>query len=53
MHADTRPDVSHYTYSGKLNLRVGESLHRELAIHAAEGGLILNQYVVRKLTAPG
>lgn len=41
------------TYSGKFNLRVGESLHRELAIHAAEGGLSLNQYVVRKLTAAG
>ncbi|GAB2450279.1 hypothetical protein GCM10027062_34340 [Nocardioides hungaricus] len=39
------------TYSGKFNLRVGESLHRELAIHAAEDGLSLNQYVVRKLTA--
>jgi len=41
------------TYSGKFNLRVGESLHRELAIHAAEDGLSLNQYVVRKLTAAG
>jgi predicted HicB family RNase H-like nuclease len=39
------------TYSGKFNLRVGESLHRELAIHAAQDGLSLNQYVVRKLTA--
>jgi predicted HicB family RNase H-like nuclease len=41
------------TYSGKFNLRVGENLHRELAIHAAEDGLSLNQYVVRKLTATG
>lgn len=41
------------SYSGKFNLRVGETLHRELAIHAAEDGLSLNQYVVRKLTAAG
>ncbi|MEV1146553.1 toxin-antitoxin system HicB family antitoxin [Micromonospora sp. NPDC049799] len=38
-------------YSGKFNLRVGESLHRELAIEAAEDGLSLNQYVLRKLRA--
>ncbi|MET8524838.1 type II toxin-antitoxin system HicB family antitoxin [Micromonospora sp. NPDC005172] len=38
-------------YSGKFNLRVGESLHRELAIHAAEDGMSLNQYVLRKLSA--
>lgn len=40
-------------YSGKFNLRVGEALHQELAIRAAEDGLSLNQYVVRKLTAAG
>ncbi len=39
------------SYSGKFNLRVGESLHRELAIQAAEDGLSLNQYVLRKLRA--
>lgn len=39
------------SYSGRFNLRVGESLHRELAIHAAEDGMSLNQYVLRKLTA--
>jgi predicted HicB family RNase H-like nuclease len=38
------------SYSGKFNLRVGESLHRELAIRAAEDGMSLNQYVLRKLT---
>lgn len=38
-------------YSGKFNLRVGESLHRALAAHAAEEGLSLNQYVVRRLTS--
>ncbi|WKU02583.1 type II toxin-antitoxin system HicB family antitoxin [Micromonospora sp. HUAS LYJ1] len=39
------------SYSGRFNVRVGESLHRELAIHAAEDGMSLNQYVVRKLSA--
>lgn len=39
------------SYSGKFNLRVGESLHRELAIQAAQDGMSLNQYVLRKLTA--
>ncbi|MGN9811069.1 type II toxin-antitoxin system HicB family antitoxin [Micromonospora sp. BQ11] len=39
------------SYSGKFNLRVGESLHRELAIEAAQDGLSLNQYILRKLRA--
>ncbi|MGW1446740.1 type II toxin-antitoxin system HicB family antitoxin [Micromonospora sp. NPDC002411] len=39
------------SYSGKFNLRVGESLHRELAIEAAGDGMSLNQYVLRKLRA--
>lgn len=39
------------SYSGRFNLRVGESLHRELAIRAAEDGMSLNQYVLCKLTA--
>jgi predicted HicB family RNase H-like nuclease len=39
------------SYSGRFNLRVGESLHRDLATHAAEDGMSLNQYVLRKLTA--
>ena len=39
------------SYSGRFNLRVGESLHRELAIRAAENGMSLNQYVLRKLSA--
>jgi len=39
-------------YSGKFNLRVGERLHRNLALAAAEQGLSLNAYVVRLLT-PG
>lgn len=39
------------TYSGKFNLRVGESLHRELAVNAAQDGMSLNQYVLRRLNA--
>ena len=43
--------MSDRAYSGKFNLRVGEALHRDLAIRAAEERLSLNQYVVRKLSA--
>lgn len=42
--------LSARTYSGKFNLRVGESLHRRLALQAAEEHLSLNQYVVRRLS---
>ena len=41
--------LSTRVYSGKFNLRVGEQLHRRLAIEAAEEHLSLNQYVVRRL----
>ena len=40
-------------FSGKFNLRVGESLHRRLALEAAREELSLNQYIVRKLAQPG
>jgi predicted HicB family RNase H-like nuclease len=43
--------VADRPYSGKFNLRAGESVHRELAIQAAEDGMSLNQYVLRKLRA--
>lgn len=42
--------LSSRTYSGKFNLRVGEQLHRRLAMEAAAENLSLNQYVVRRLT---
>lgn len=42
--------LSSRPYSGKFNLRVGEHLHRRLAIEAAEEHLSLNQYVVRRLS---
>jgi len=39
------------TYSGKFNLRVGESLHRQLAMEAAHENLSLNQYILRRLAS--
>jgi predicted HicB family RNase H-like nuclease len=43
--------LSERHFSGKFNVRVGEHLHRDLATHAAEDGMSLNQYVVKKLAA--
>jgi predicted HicB family RNase H-like nuclease len=43
--------LSERQFSGKFNLRVGEHLHRDLAMKAAEDGMSLNQYVVKKLAA--
>jgi len=42
--------LSERRYSGEFNLRVGEGLHRRLAIEAAEERLGLNQYVIRRLS---
>jgi predicted HicB family RNase H-like nuclease len=42
--------LSSRAYSGKFNLRVGEQLHRKLAVEAAAENLSLNQYVVRRLS---
>ncbi len=39
------------TYSGTFNVRIGEHLHRDLAMHAAEQHMSLNQFVVKKLAA--
>lgn len=53
LHAGGEPipePLSMRTYSGKFNLRVGERLHRKLALEAAEERLSLNQYVVRRLS---
>lgn len=38
-------------YSGTFNVRIGEHLHRDLAMHAAEQHMSLNQFVVKKLAA--
>lgn len=43
--------LSTRSYSGKFQLRLGEDLHRRLAVEAAEQHVSLNQYVVRKLHA--
>ncbi|MGH3330589.1 MAG: type II toxin-antitoxin system HicB family antitoxin [Nocardioidaceae bacterium] len=50
---ETPEPLSERKYSGKFNLRVGESLHRRLAMEAAQEQVSLNQYVVRRLTAAG
>lgn len=43
--------LSERSYSGKFLVRVGERLHRDLALHAAEEQMSLNQYVMKKLAA--
>lgn len=46
---DVPEPISERSYSGKFNLRLGEKLHREVALRAAEENLSINQWVVRKL----
>lgn len=48
---DVPEPISERSYSGKFNLRLGEKLHREVALRAAEENLSINQWVVRKLMA--
>lgn len=43
--------LSERSYSGKLNLRLGETLHRQIATQAAEENLSINQLIVRRLMA--
>lgn len=50
---DVPEPISERSYSGKFNLRLGEKLHREVALRAAEDNLSINQWVVRKLMADG
>jgi predicted HicB family RNase H-like nuclease len=50
---DVPEPISERRYSGKFNLRLGEKLHREVALRAAEENLSINQWVVRKLMADG
>jgi predicted HicB family RNase H-like nuclease len=48
---DSVPEpLSERTFSGKFNLRVGETLHRRLAMEAAQERLSINQLVIRRLT---
>lgn len=41
--------ISERRFSGKFNVRVPESLHRELALTAAEDGVSLNRLVSDRL----
>ncbi|MGB8379928.1 MAG: toxin-antitoxin system HicB family antitoxin [Dermatophilaceae bacterium] len=41
--------LSKRRFSGKFNLRVGETLHRRLAVEAAEEKISINQLIVRRL----
>ncbi|WP_240474431.1 type II toxin-antitoxin system HicB family antitoxin [Intrasporangium chromatireducens] len=50
---DVADPISERSYSGKLNPRLGEKLHREVALRAAEENLSINQWVVRKLIIDG
>jgi predicted HicB family RNase H-like nuclease len=43
--------LSERRFSGKFNVRVGEQLHRDLVMRAAEEHMSLNQYVVKKLAS--
>jgi predicted HicB family RNase H-like nuclease len=43
--------LSERKFSGTFNVRVGEQLHRDLAMQAAEERMSLNQYVVKKLAS--
>ena len=40
------------SYSGKLNVRMPEAMHRRLAIEAAEQHVSLNQWINTKLALP-
>jgi predicted HicB family RNase H-like nuclease len=51
-HAEKIPQpLAERKFSGTFNVRIGEQLHRSLAMHAAEEHMSLNQYVVKKLAA--
>ena len=41
--------IANRRYSGKFNVRVPESLHRELALAAAEEGISLNRLISDRL----
>lgn len=43
--------LSKRQYSGKLNLRVPETLHRKLSLEAARQGVSLDQFIASKLSA--
>jgi len=49
-HGETPPEPLHLrSYSGRLNLRMPQYLHRTLALEAPREGLSLNQLILLKL----
>ena len=48
--AELPQPLAERSFSGKLNLRLGSHLHRQVAIDAAEAGLSINSYLVRKVS---
>lgn len=47
---ETPPEpTSKRRYSGKLSLRIGETLHRDVTTKAMQEGISLNQYIMRKI----
>jgi predicted HicB family RNase H-like nuclease len=47
---DLPQPLAERSYSGKLNLRLGSDLHRQVALKAAQAGLSINSYLVRKVS---
>lgn len=51
VHQEPVPEpLGQRIYSGRLNLRMPEQLHRQLAIEAAQQGVSLNQMINLKLS---
>jgi predicted HicB family RNase H-like nuclease len=48
--AELPQPLAERSFSGKLNLRLGSHLHRRVALEAAEAGLSINSYLVRKVS---
>lgn len=49
-YGDPIPEPIDESYSGKFNVRVPKTLHKQLSLMAAEEGISLNQYVLYKLS---
>lgn len=48
--AELPQPLAERAFSGKLNLRLGPHLHRQVALAAAEAGLSINSYLVRLIS---
>ncbi len=49
-HGDPIPEPVDQNFSGKFNVRVPKTLHKQLSIMAEEEGISLNQYILHKLS---